>query len=87
MSGQRGRAKASTMPLRKIFYRKYHHLQKALAERNAVYNRTMGLIEKLEEEGRIAVIRPQPPVEVGRMEKDTSRLTALYEEGSVTSDM
>jgi predicted patatin/cPLA2 family phospholipase len=39
------------------------------------------LMEKLEEEGRIAVIRPQKPVEVGRMEKDTSKLTALYEEG------
>lgn len=75
------RKKESTMPLRKIFYRKYPQLQKALAERNAVYNRTMDLIEKLEEEGRIAVIRPQKPVEVGRMEKDTAKLTALYEEG------
>jgi predicted patatin/cPLA2 family phospholipase len=75
------------MQRRKIFYRKYPHLQKALAERNAVYNRTMGLIEKLEEEGRIAVIRPQKPVEIGRMEKDTAKLTSLYEEGSVTSDM
>ena len=35
----------------------------------------------LEEEGRIVVIRPQKPVEVGRMEKDTSRLSALYDEG------
>ena len=75
------RKKPGTMPLRKIFYRKYPQLQKALAERNAVYNRTMDLIEKLEEEGRIAVIRPQKPVEVGRMEKDTAKLTALYEEG------
>ena len=39
------------------------------------------LMEKLEEEGRIVVIRPQKPVEVGRMEKDTSKLTALYQEG------
>ena len=75
------RKKPGTMPLRKIFYRKYPQLQKALAQRNAVYNRTMDLIEKLEEEGRIAVIRPQKPVEVGRMEKDTAKLTALYEEG------
>jgi predicted patatin/cPLA2 family phospholipase len=38
-------------------------------------------MEKLEKEGRIVVIRPQKPVEVCRMEKDTSKLTALYQEG------
>ena len=38
-------------------------------------------IEKLEAEGRIIVIRPERPVEVGRMEKDTGKLSALYQEG------
>ena len=56
-------------------------LQKALSQRNAVYNRTMDLIEKLEDEGRIIVIRPVKPVQVGRMEKDTAKLAALYDEG------
>ena len=32
----------------------------------------MDLIEKMEDEGRIIVIRPERPVEVGRMEKDTT---------------
>ena len=41
----------------------------------------MDLIEKLEDEGKILVIRPLKPVEVGRMEKDTEKLTALYNEG------
>ena len=41
----------------------------------------MELIEKLEDEGRIRVIRPVNPVEVGRMEKDTDKLRALYQEG------
>ena len=75
------RKKESRMPMAKAFYRKYPNLQKALAERNAVYNRTMDLVEKLEKEGRIQVIRPLKPIEVGRMEKDTVQLTALYEEG------
>lgn len=75
------RKKDSTMPFSKVFYRKYPLLQKALSERNAVYNRTMDLIEKMEEEGRIIVIRPERPVEVGRMEKDTDKLRALYQEG------
>lgn len=56
-------------------------LQKALSERNAVYNRTVVLIEKLEDEGKLTVIRPVRPIEVSRMEKDTSKLTRLYQEG------
>ena len=69
------------MKAAKVFYRKYPALQKALAERNKKYNQTMDLIETLEDEGRIIVIRPQLPVEVGRMEKNIAKLTALYEEG------
>ena len=34
-----------------------------------------------EDEGRISVIRPQRPMDVGRMEKDVRKLEALYEEG------
>lgn len=75
------RKKDGTMPLSRIIYRKYPLLQKALAERNSLYNKAMDKIESLEEEGRIIVIRPQKPVEVGRMEKDTVRLSALYDEG------
>lgn len=75
------RKKESKMRLAKVFYRQYPNLQKALSERNAVYNNTMDMIEHLEEEGRIIAIRPLRPVEVGRMEKDTAKLTALYQEG------
>lgn len=75
------RKKVGSMPAAKVFYRKYPELQKAITERNAVYNRTMDLIERLEEEGKITVIRPVRPVEVGRMEKDTVKLTAFYQEG------
>ena len=75
------RKKDSRMPLSKITYRKYPALRRALQERNATYNKTMDLIERLEEEGKILVIRPVRPVEVGRMEKDVSKLTDLYQEG------
>ena len=75
------RKKDSKMRIAKAFYRKYPNLQKALSQRNAVYNQTMDLIEKLEEEGQITVIRPLDPVQVGRIEKDTAKLAALYDEG------
>lgn len=75
------RKKNSKMRIAKAFYHKYPQLQKALSERNAVYNRTMDMIERMEEEGRLTVIRPIKPIEVGRMEKDTAKLRALYNEG------
>ena len=65
----------------KLFYGKYPNLQKAILNRNAVYNRTMDLIDKLEADGRITVLRPERPLEVDRMEKNTAKLNALYNEG------
>ena len=75
------RKKNSKMRIAKAWYRKYPELQKALSERNEVYNRTMDLIEDLEKQGKIIVIRPVKPVQVGRMEKDTEKLRELYQEG------
>ena len=75
------RKKEGKTRIAKAFYRKYPALQTALMERNIVYNRTMELIESLEDQGKITVIRPIRPVEVGRMEKDTAKLSALYREG------
>lgn len=80
------RKKERHLRLLNLFYRKYPALQKAIADRNTVYNRTMDLIERLEDEGRITVIRPLRPVEVGRMEKDTAKLRDLYEEGYALAD-
>lgn len=68
-------------PFLRLFYRKYPKLQNAIANRNREYNRTMDLIEHLEEEGKITVIRPLKPIEVDRMEKDTAKLRQLYNEG------
>ena len=35
----------------------------------------------MEAEGRVLCIRPERPMEVGRIEKDTAKLERLYEEG------
>ena len=70
LTRNKGYRKSLRKPLAtRLFYRKYPLLQKALQNRNAEYNRVMELIEKLEEQGRILVIRPQKPIRVSRMEK------------------
>ena len=65
----------------KLFYSRYPLLQKAIEGRNEKYNRILDFIEEMEEKGIITVLRPVKPLEVDRMEKDISKLNALYQEG------
>ena len=41
----------------------------------------MEMIEAMEDKGTIKVIRPVRPIQVSRMEKNTAKLSALYQEG------
>lgn len=64
-----------------FIYRKYPAIREALRLRYKSYNHTLDYIDKLEAEDKVLVIRPQRPIEVGRTERDTRKLQALYEEG------
>ncbi len=64
-----------------FFYCRYPALRKAIRMRNMMYNKQIYLVEELESKGELVVIRPERPIEVGRMERDTSKLLALYNEG------
>lgn len=77
--GYRKPTKGTKVPF--MFYRKYPRVKEAIRQRNMIYNREIELVEKLEAEGMITVIRPESPIEVGRMERDTNKLLALYNEG------
>ena len=77
--GYRKPQKATKVPF--FFYRKYPKAKEAIRNRNAMYNRQMELVETMENEGRVEVLRPVKPVEVGRIERDIDKLLALYQEG------
>lgn len=77
--GYRKPDKPSRVPF--MFYRKYPNVKDAIRQRNMMYNRTMDLVERLEEDGSLLVVRPENPIQVGRMERDTDKLLALYNEG------
>ena len=62
-------------------YRDYPNFVDALLRRTAVYNAELDRIDRLEDEGKIVVIRPNEPVEVARYEKSPERLTTLYNQG------
>lgn len=75
---------SSSMKLAKLYYRKYPKLAKALMQRNHKYNRTMDLIERLEAQGRVFVIRPTAPC-VSRTERDLEKLEDFYWHGFDTA--
>lgn len=64
-----------------FIYRRYPAIREALRLRYKTYNRTLDYIDQLEAEGRVLVIRPERPIEVGRTERNIRKLQALYEEG------
>lgn len=77
--GYRKSQKPTTVP--PLFYRKYPHLREAIRQRNALYNEQIDMVERLEVEGKLTVIRPIKPITVDRMERDTDKLLDLYNEG------
>ena len=77
--GYRKDDKPSKVPA--FFYRKYPLLRHAIAARNMMYNRQIALVEEFEDKGRLIVVRPSQPITVSRMEKDTTKLLDLYNQG------
>ena len=65
----------------KIFYKKYPELIKTINMRYAMYNRQMDFVEQLEQEGKIVVVRPSEYVKIARIEKNATRLQAMYDLG------
>ena len=82
--GYRNTSRDRTIP--RFIYKKYPRLRVALSRRIAEYNRQLEMVEDMEDRGIVDVIRPQRPMDVGRMEKDEKKLEALYEEGFVLGE-
>lgn len=64
-----------------FIYRRFPRLRVVLSHRCECYNRQLELIERLEDEGKIIAVRPMERLEVDRLESNSTKLTALYEEG------
>lgn len=64
-----------------FIYADYPALREAIRNRNTLYNEQISLVEELESRGEITVIRPEKPIVVDRMERNTQKLLDLYNEG------
>jgi predicted patatin/cPLA2 family phospholipase len=77
--GYRSRELEFKMP--RFVYKEYSRLRVALSRRVEEYNKQLELIERMEDWGEVVVIRPERPLEVGRISQDVDKLERLYEEG------
>ncbi len=64
-----------------IVYRDYPAFVKAIETRYIRYNRTMDLIDRLEQENEVLVIRPSSPPNIGRVEKKPEKVKEVYRMG------
>lgn len=69
-----------------VVYGRYPALREAIRHRNQLYNQQLELVERLEETGKVTVIRPLQPIEVDRMERNPQKLRALYDQGYACAD-
>ena len=65
----------------RFLYKNYPRLRVALSHRMREYNKQMEFVEQMEAEGKITVIRPEQPIVVDRLEKNTQKLEDLYQQG------
>ena len=69
------------LPLLRHRYRAYPEFVRALERRHEVYNETLDFLAREQAAGRVFVIQPKVPVEVGRMERSVPKIYALYDSG------
>lgn len=65
----------------RLCYPRYKALLRAIEQRNDRYNARLQQIRRLEQEGKVFVLRPSENISVGRLEKDVVRLQALHQLG------
>ena len=78
--------KNKTIPLMRIFLRKYPRLVDTMARRHEIYNETIEYIEKREKEGAVFVIRPDEKLPVGRIEHDPEKLRNAHAIGKAVAE-
>lgn len=77
------RKKPENKNMVRLFYKKYPKFASALEQRAEVYNQTVAEIRQLEQQGKVFVIRPETPLEIGRMSHDADKIERAYERGCV----
>lgn len=72
---------AAYLPAVKMIYRNYPNMVKRLLNRHNEYNEEVEYVRKREAEGKLFVIRPEAPLNIGASENDVNELERVYQLG------
>lgn len=75
------RKKEDGIKLPPFVLKKYPNMRNAINSRNKLYNSQLDFVDQLEKEGIALVIRPEEPMTINRIEKDTDVLIHFYNHG------
>lgn len=64
----------------------YPKVAETMENRHNEYNETLAYIAEREKSGNALVIRPEAPLEIGRVEHNPDRMQAVYDEGRRTAE-
>ena len=74
-------ASPQMLALLKVRYFKYPKVYELMKNRHIDYNATLEFMKRQEENGQAFILRPETDCGVGRIEKDSKKLEALYKLG------
>lgn len=64
-----------------LYYHDYPKFKEQLINRHENYNQSIETLKQLEKSGKVILIRPSQPIEIGRMEKNPEMLQKVYDFG------
>lgn len=73
--------KNSALPLMRVALRKYPKLLETMARRHQRYNETTAYIREKERRGELFVLRPEHPLNIGKVEHNPGNIQAVYNLG------
>ena len=74
------------MPMAYLRYQKeFPNLVRQMKNRHIRYNKTLKYLYEQEKQGKVFILCPKEPVEIGRVEKDKEKLEKLYTQGYDTA--
>ncbi|MBQ8763447.1 MAG: patatin family protein [Clostridia bacterium] len=77
---------SSAAKVMKYALKEYPNVVKTMENRHIEYNETLEYIEKREQEGAVYVIRPDTPLQIGRIEHNPENMQRIYDIGRKTAE-
>lgn len=78
--------KNKALPLMRRAFKQYPKVVEVMARRHEQYNEATAAIREKERRGELFVLRPEAPLDVGRVEHDPEKLQKAYDHGRAVAE-